>query len=344
MLRQLRRLSRTFEVGGVRMSAPAIYAEKGEEGWHLERARESGYEGVACVDDAARLAVLLLRAHERHGLPWALEWATLNLRFVLHLQQPDGAFANFILDWSGAPNLSGPTSRPGGAAWQGRALWALAVAYRVTGDPAYRDRYRAALAALPTEIEFADILATVALALLEMHAASPEPGRLELLDENCRRIAALSRDGVLLNHEEERCPHLWGFIQPAVLCRAARVLGRPEWLELARATADRCLSPVVRGGFDFPRTLPYEVSSTAWNLEELHAATGEAGYAELASLARGWFRGRNPAGRPVYDPALGMVFDGVDGDRVSLNSGAESNIEGAFALFDELPWRGYRFP
>jgi hypothetical protein len=34
-----------------------------------------------------------------------------------------------------------------------------------------------------------------------------------------------------------------------------------------------------------------------------------------------------------------LFADGTDGARMSENSGAESNLEGAFALFDELPWR-----
>jgi hypothetical protein len=42
--------------------------------------------------------------------------------------------------------------------------------------------------------------------------------------------------------------------------------------------------------------------------------------------------GRNSASQPVYDAARGMVFDGIDNGRVSQNSGAESNIEGALAF------------
>ena len=57
--------------------------------------------------------------------------------------------------------------------------------------------------------------------------------------------------------------------------------------------------------------------------------------AALAADARAWFDGRNAAGAPVYDRHLGRVADGVDGDRVSENSGAESNIVAAEALLEE---------
>ena len=62
---------------------------------------------------------------------------------------------------------------------------------------------------------------------------------------------------------------------------------------------------------------------------------------ELAALARAWFHGRNAAGEPVYDRLRGCVFDGIDGNRVSRNSGAESNIEGGLVLMDSLPWDAY---
>ena len=67
-------------------------------------------------------------------------------------------------------------------------------------------------------------------------------------------------------------------------------------------------------------------------LSAVAGATGGARYAEAAARARSWFHGRNAAGVPVYDRHLGLIYDGIDEGRVSGNSGAESNIEGALAL------------
>lgn len=345
MLRQLWRLSRTVEVEGRRMCAPAVYAERRGHEWRIEHASQMGYEGVACVDDASRLAILLLRAYERHKLGWALEWAERNLDFVLYMQQPDGSFANFILDWDGEPNLEGPTSRPVGLPWLVRAMWALATAYRITGEPRYRERYFAALDALPEDAPYADLLAIAVLAALEMHAAplDAEPTREvgSSIEGWCEDILSCERGGVLLNHLDEPSPHLWAFIQPGALALASKALKRPEWLGPAEGTVRRYLGSVARGGFESPRALPYEVSSTVFNFDALYSATGDVLYRDLAASARAWFHGRNTASQQVYDREKGMVFDGTDGDRVSLNSGAESNIEGAFALFDELPWWEY---
>ncbi|MGI9146457.1 MAG: hypothetical protein ACR2IK_07940, partial [Chloroflexota bacterium] len=55
-------------------------------------------------------------------------------------------------------------------------------------------------------------------------------------------------------------------------------------------------------------------------------------YAAAAARGRMWFHGRNTARHPVYDRHKGLVYDGIDDCRVSRNSGAESNIEGALAL------------
>ncbi len=344
MLRQLWRLSRNLEIEGKPMSAPAIYAEYHGRAWHVEQARESGYEGVACVDDAARLSVLLLRAYERYRLPWALEWARGNLEFVLYLQQSDGNFVNFILDWQGHPNTTGPTSRPGGTPWLARALWALATAYRVTGESRYMERYEAALSVLPEDIDHADILAGVVFSLIEFHGARPNPGRLDLMEQLCGRIYNCRRDGLLLNHEQESVPHLWGYVQPAALCRSARILDAPEWIRVARETVMQRLAPVVEGGFPLRRVMPYEVSSTVLNCDALYEATEDTRFADLAAQARMWFHGRNSVSAAVYNQELGMVFDGIDGDQVNVNSGAESNIEGGLALFEELPWREYTLP
>ena len=132
--------------------------------------------------------------------------------------------------------------------------------------------------------------------------------------------------------------HLWGHLQEAALARTGMEFGRDDLVEAAARSADAILAPAARFAFAGPRSLPFEVSSTVAGLDALAIATNEARYAELAALARAWFDGRNAAGKPVYDRVGGCVFDGIDGDRVSRNSGAESNVEGALALMDSLPW------
>jgi len=57
-----------------------------------------------------------------------LRWCEGLLDFILHMQEPDGRWVNFILDWDGTPNRTGRTSVAGGGFWQSRALVALVCA------------------------------------------------------------------------------------------------------------------------------------------------------------------------------------------------------------------------
>jgi len=92
----------------------------------------------------------------------------------------------------------------------------------------------------------------------------------------------------------------------------------------------------VRGCFNLPRTQPYDVASAVYVLARLADVTGASEYGALAAAARAWFDGRNAAGQPVYSRSEGRVGDGVDGHRVSTESGAEANIVSAQALFDDV--------
>ncbi len=152
----------------------------------------------------------------------------------------------------------------------------------------------------------------------------------------CDDIVSQRRGDILVDAHDAQQPHLWGHIQEGVLAVASGALVRPDLLEVARRSADAYLLPIIAGGFALPTVQPYGASSAVFSLERLRAATGEPKYAAAAHDARAWFDGRNPAGLPVYDRTAGRVADGVDGDRVNPHSGAESNILGAQALFEDV--------
>jgi len=99
VLRQLAALTRPVPAAGPRALALAVYA--GAMGEHHE-ARESGVEGVACVDDAARAGSLLYRLWAATGNEALKQWAEGLLDFVLWMYAGDGLWHNFILDWEGA--------------------------------------------------------------------------------------------------------------------------------------------------------------------------------------------------------------------------------------------------
>ncbi|TMK20690.1 MAG: hypothetical protein E6G65_06555, partial [Actinobacteria bacterium] len=136
MLRQLARLTRPIPAAGGDALAIAVYGDGG--GAHIV-AKESGFEGVACVDDAARLLDVLCDVWARTKQPWAERWARGVLEFVLWMQEPDGRWINFVYDWDGTRNLHGITSATGESFWHARALVGVSRAWLTFADERARD-------------------------------------------------------------------------------------------------------------------------------------------------------------------------------------------------------------
>jgi len=137
--------------------------------------------------------------------------------------------------------------------------------------------------------------------------------------------------------------HAWGSTQAFALAWAGQQLARPEWITSAQREADTFYARLLAGDMvgewgvlpdEFPQ-IAYGTNSLVQALVALHEATGDDTYGKLAGLAAGWFYGNNAAGVPMYDPATGRGYDGLQGPssfRVNLNAGAESTIEALMAL------------
>ena len=332
MLRQLQRLTRAVPHAGTHASALAVYASA--DGTFI-RARESGEEGVACIDDAARALGLMCDLWHATQLPWVRLWAESLLEFVLWMQQPNGDFPNFLHDWNGRRNVEGRTSLPGGAFWQARGLRGVARAWLVLGDSRAADSCLRALERVRTVRAAPDVRAIHVTVALDLVRAGRVPSLRDDLVRWCLEVASARRGDVLSDSDSDTV-HLWGHSQEAVLADAGAFLDRGDLVEIARRSAEAVFVPVIASSFDLPQVQPYGVACAVRAMDALAAATGDVRYRGLATDARAWFDGRNSAHRPVYDRATGAVADGIDDGRVSLNSGAESNVLGAQALFAEV--------
>ena len=134
--------------------------------------------------------------------------------------------------------------------------------------------------------------------------------------------------------------HAWGAAAPEALGRAGALLGRADWSAAAVADAARFTPQVLTSGGPHNAWAPLPAEAqiaygahgrVAGALQA--AVAGGEGLRMLAGLAAGWFFGANTAGVPVYDPATGATFDGVETDcRVNRNSGAESTIHGLLTM------------
>lgn len=346
MIRQLRWLTRPVPALGPGTLAIATYAETRAGTLQLRAAAEQGFEGVACVDDAARAAGLYAAIWRRHGFPWARTAAEGLLRFVGAMQDDGGEFVNFILDWEGHKNLCGSTSRAGGGPWPWtvRAMHALACGAGAFGASEYRARFERGLPCLDRPTPYVDLRAVAVLAALEYWQATGAAHVAARALAWAEEIAGQRVGDVLPDRAGCADVHLWGHMQEEALARAGRAFGRGDLIDAARRSAEVVLVPAVEDAVTAGPRQPFEASCVVRGLDAVAQATGARRYARLAAQGRAWFDGRNSAGRPVYDRDRGMVADGIDDGRVSENSGAEANIEGALALLDSLPWDAYAEP
>ena len=330
MLRQLARLTRPLPAAGPGALAVAVYARPDGE---LLPAREAGFEGVACVDDAARVLGLLARVWAATPLDPIRAWAEGLTEFVLWMREDDGGWLNFVEDWDGTRNATGITSATGENFWQARAVEGLARASLVFGDARATEAVEHGLERARSMVVPADVRALHLRAALELVRAG-WTGLLPDVRRWADEIAERREHHVLMNNPDERGdPHLWAHIQEGVLADAGVLLDDHRLVDRARRSAEAFLEPIVRKRFDLPTVTAYDVASVVYGFDRLEEAC-DGPWDELAAEARAWFDGRNPAGAVVYDRERGRVADGLDGDRLNGNSGAESNVEAGEALLE----------
>ena len=332
VLRHLHRLSRSSVYNGQRISYIHIYAKPVGSALQFITAKESGFEGIACVDDVARAAILALQVYERTESPTALRLAREWLGFVEYMQELDGRFINFIIDEMGAKNVSGQTSYTGGKWWTARAMWARATAWRVTRDERYLRCFERGALSATSDMK---VKGVEALALMEMYQAQPA-------DELRERICALCDSMVaagpryLRDLAGKKPVALWGYHQLQAVGRAGRLFSRLDYVAACEKTVRHLVKPVVDDGFyhiypgEQNHQCAYDISTLALGLEELYRITLKRDYLDLARRCAEWLDGNNPAGAAVYDPRTGCCSDGITNGVVSANCGAESAIEAGF--------------
>jgi hypothetical protein len=310
----------------------AIYAGQEGRGLAEATAADSGFEGVACVDDVARAALLGLRLHQVDGATVSLKIAQRWLAFVEYMQLPDGRFCNFIADWAGTYNLDGVTSVPGGSHWTARALWALGTAFQVTGEQRYQRAFQSGWRTRSAPAT--DIAAILLLAAISSLQRSPDSNLEADAQALADDILATQEDGYLVHRPGEREVHFWGYDQVTALVAASRHFDAPRYLAAAEATAQRLLRCQALAGpyrgypsCDQESLCAYDVAACCRGLGALFAATGNADYAAWLERLFAWFDGDNAAGLPLYDRAEGRCHDGIDNNTLNPNCGAESAIE-----------------
>lgn len=364
-LTHLDHLGQTVARGDTTLRLIHIYAEAPDYAWVGD-----DDEGIACVDDAARAAVVYLHHYAATGDEDARAKAQELLRFVQYMQRPDGLFDNFVWDADLRINIDHANSRsPGVTWWTARAVWALGEGARALqeADPdAARTYIASARRVLPhldallsrygetTTIngrlyprwlpyEFAaDATSELLLGLTALQEVAPDPALRQTIDRFAEGTALMQHGtvaeppyGAHLSWREMW--HGWGNAQTSALVAAGR-------LPSAVHEADHFYPRLLVDGWGYSYDLEtnemrrfeqiaYAVRPVVTGLLALADATGETRYARLAGLAASWFTGANVADVAMYDPTTGRGYDGItDSTTVNYNAGAESTIEALLTM------------
>ena len=265
-------------VRGVEVSVVHVYANYPTYDW--VGAAESGQEGVACVDDAARAAVLCLRAFELRKDRDCLERARGYLRFVLQMQAPNGEFYNFIFG-DGTINRVGKTSAKSFGWWAARGVWAMSTGARILGpaDPALADTLkRAVRRSLPHVRQLlaryrhfarlgnyraprwllydsgADATSELLLGLLEFYRVNPDTSLAGVILRLSEGLTAMQDGNAYtypygLHRSWETMWHMWGNSQTDALASAGMLLKSPGLTRSAELEALSFYPRLLAEGF-----------------------------------------------------------------------------------------------
>jgi hypothetical protein len=269
-LDHLRRLGLDATVRGKKVRVVALYAQAPDYRPVASPIRD-GSEGIACVDDAARAAVVYLDDFEATGDRRSLDDAQSLLDFVIAMEEGDGEFVNFI-HADGSPNLVAVSSKKSFSYWASRALWAMGEAMRVLlrRAPELAARYRPTLDRTVARLE-RDVAAQklpggstassaeALLGLLAYERAEASPKLAALAESTALLLAcatygeapcknmnelALRLEHADLGHapwggrSEVAVWHAWGARATEALARAGKILDRPVLTAAARQEAD----------------------------------------------------------------------------------------------------------
>lgn len=304
--------------------------------------RSHGY----CTDDNARVIVAMAKYYAQYNDPEALRLLQIYLSFLLHAQQPDGTFHNFMTydrKWiEPEPHHDS----------LGRALWALGT---MMGKPLLpeivpilKDYFDRSAGQIPSQSPRGRAYSILGMA----EYLRQFPGASEI-----KRYLLSAADFLADLYQRSASPS-WSWFEeilcydnavlPHGLFVAYRLTGEERYLKAAQESCEFLLDTTYTGkNFSFIGChgwyrkgkaraqfdqQPLEAVSTVLMLRDAYEATGNLYYLKLQKEAFDWFLGKNDLQIPIYDFRTKGCYDGLEKGGVNLNQGAESMISFLLAL------------
>lgn len=298
--------------------------------------RSSGYT----TDDNARGLVFAAKSAGLVKDEGLVELAQKYLSFLRFMQSEDGRLHNFLSysrQYLDEPSIGDHV---------GRALWACGSVLNselpegLKGPAVYL--FDSLMKSAPPSFSLrAEAYAIMALA--ERHQTSPN----ESIQE---RIVELA-DSIVKRYKEEQ-ESGWKWFEPIMtydnprlpqsLFDAFRVTRKQEYLGVAEnsldflfetETSDNVFSPVGNQGW-FKKgheratydQQPIEAGAMVEAAASAYDITRSPSHHKMIQWSFHWFHGRNLKRLSVYDGSTGACYDGISGDGLNMNQGAESTL------------------
>ena len=274
----LQHLTERIAFAGDSVDIVHIYANYPNYEW--VDAKESGPEGIACVDDAGRAAVVYLRHFELTGNKESLERAKGLLKFVMNMQADDGEFYNFILA-NHSINKDGKTSFKSFGWWAARGVWCMALGERLFKpvDPTFAEQLRHGVErALPHVDSLlksygkvktvdgyripqwlfyesgADATTELCLGLIGYYKSTRSPKVKNYIEKLSDGLMAMQDGNATtfpfgLHRSWETMWHMWGNGQTQVLASAGKLLKNKKMIASAEREARGWYSRLLIQGF-----------------------------------------------------------------------------------------------
>jgi hypothetical protein len=341
----------TFKIGEKEYIGYWIYADKyGNRYIH----KPAPGEGVTCVDDVARVAILYTDLYKLEKKDFYYTRAKEALEFVLAMQDYDGDFYNFVFE-DGSINKLGVTSKKSASWWAARAFWAICNAINIFPDEELNILLiksaskvkKILLSNLNSENllnNSTDVTSLLLLGLSKYFIYSNDPNDLEYIIKLSDSILNYQvKDGPYYGtynegNKNQFLWHTWGSRQGEALIEAYKITNDKKYLDSVIKYVnfyDLLLSigPVyeIKNFIIKYPYLSYGLETIISTLSNLYLVTNNENYAIKAFLFGSFYSGNNHLNFPMLG-YNGEGFDGMHSVYVNQNAGAESTISALIAL------------
>lgn len=297
------------------------------------------------IDDNARALIAVAKHFELTGKFSDLPLINIYLNFILHCQQEDGSFLNYVttekdfFDKNKDENLEDAN---------GRSIWALGEFLSLEQfldfnlQAQVENAFQKAIPTIET-LQSPRALAFCIKGLYYYYHFKKDESILLLITKLADNLVSKYR-GVSTDDWQWYEEYLT--YANALLPEAMLLAGECTNNELFKDIANKTFKFLLNTIFSKDRIMvisnqgwhhkgkeknlygeqPIEIAYTILALKRFYIDYGNTEYLEKMKIAFNWFLGENHLHQIIYNPSTGGCYDGLEENQVNLNQGAESTV------------------